>query len=46
MELLREFHNHKFIETFPVDTVLNFNIIQFTLRQVTLLIITFNYTWR
>lgn len=42
MDPLRKFDNHKFIETFPVNTVLNFNIIQSTLKQVTLLIITPN----
>ncbi|KGN97455.1 hypothetical protein HQ36_06015 [Porphyromonas gingivicanis] len=41
-KIFRAFPNFQFIDTFPDDTILNFNIIQSALRQVTLMTITPN----
>ena len=43
MKQLREVGDHNFIETFPDDMVLNFNIIESVLKQVILLEITPNF---
>lgn len=43
MKQLQEVGDHNFIETFPDDMVLNFNIIESVLKQVILLEITPNF---